>query len=235
VRPDPPGKRAFAQELDIGPQADDLAQAGLVHADGGRRARVQALDGHIARGVVQRRDEPAQHRDRVWHGPAVLTAVHSVIKGPDLDRAVGNAAQGRNESRLPDGPVGAVRDHDGVGLQQMLVGAEEFGQVSRTRFFLTFDKDGDVERRPAGPRLHGRRMHGDAGLVVGGTPPEQAPVAFGRLERGRVPQVRGTRWLDVMMGVEQQPRRSGRSPDRAVHRGMRTVDLQQPGVAEPRA
>jgi hypothetical protein len=55
---------------------------------------------------------------------------------------------------------------------------------NRARFFLTFDKDGDVKRQLAAPGLHGRRMHGDAGLIVGGAPPEQAPVAFGRLEWG---------------------------------------------------
>ena len=55
--------------------------------------------------------------------------------------------------------------------------------MSRARFFLTFDKDGDVKRRLIAPCLHGRRVYGYAALVIGGTSPEQALIAFRRLER----------------------------------------------------
>ena len=111
-------------------------------------------------------------------------------------------------------------------LQQFLVGAQELGQVRRTGFLLALDEDGDVERRLALPGPHGRRVHRDPGLIVGRAPPEQPPAAFGGLERGRHPQVGGTGRLDVMVGVEQKPGRSGWSPDRAVDRGMRAIYFQ---------
>lgn len=152
--------------------------------------------------------------------------MHGVIERADLDHAVSDAAQGGDQGRLPDGPIRAVRDHDGVGLQQFLVGAQELAQVRRTGFLLALDEDGDIERRLTRPGLHGRRVHGDPGLVVGRAPPEQSSAAFGRLERGRHPQVGRTGWLDVMVGVEQKPGRSGRSPDGAVDRGMRAIYFQ---------
>ena len=151
------------------------------------------------------RNHAAQRGERVRHRATILAAVHGVIERADLDRAVDNAAQRRDQGRLPDSPVRAVRNHDGVGLQQLLVGAEELGQVRRAGLLLAFDEDGDVERRLARPRLYGRHVHGDPGLVVGRAPPEQAPAAFGRLERGRVPQVGGTGRLHVMVGIEQEP------------------------------
>ena len=168
----------------LGPKADDLAQAGGVHgtAWGGPVCRpLTAISPAESCSVAMSRHNAVSASG---HRAAVLAAVHGVIKCSDLNHAVNDAAQGSDQRRLPDGPVRAIRDHDGVGLQQFLIGAQELGKVRRTSFLLAVDEDGDIERRLALPGLQRRRMHGDPGLIVRRAPPEQAPVAFGRLKRG---------------------------------------------------
>ena len=89
------------------------------------------------------------------------------------------------------------------------------------------------ERRPAVPCLQRGRVHGDPCLVVRRAPAEQPPAPFGRLERRRGPERTVTRRLDVVMGVQQHPARSGRSPGETVHRRMGALHGQRPDVAEP--
>jgi hypothetical protein len=49
-----------------------------------------------------------------------------MIKCSYFDQAVDDAAQGRNQRRLADGPVSAIRNHDGVSSQKFFVLAEKF-------------------------------------------------------------------------------------------------------------
>ena len=85
----------------------------------------QPFYGHAAAGVVQRRDEPAQHRERVRYRSAVPTAVHGMIERADLYQAVKDPAHRCSQRRPADGPVRAVCEHDGVGSQQVFISIEE--------------------------------------------------------------------------------------------------------------
>ena len=64
-----------------------------------------------------------------------------------------------------------------------------------------------------------RQVGGDSGLVVGAAAAVQPTVAFGRLERRRIPLRRITFGLDIVMGVQQYRRRTGRCGMAGDHRG----------------
>ena len=101
-------------------------------------------------------------------------------------------------------------------------------------FLLALDENGHTNRRPPLPRLQRRRVNRDPGLVIGRTAAKKASLAFSRLEWRRLPELGGPGRLNVMMGVQQNRRRPGRSCDGAEHGRMRGVDLEQPDVVEPR-
>ena len=72
-------------------------------------------------------------------------------------------------------PVGAVRQDDGVGPQQMAITAEEGAQILGGNFLFALDQDRDVDGRPAlqflpGPQAGG--MGRDPGLVISRAPAE---------------------------------------------------------------
>ncbi len=77
-------------------------------------------------------------------------------------------------------------------------------------------------------------MHDDAALVIGRSPTDEAPFAFDRLERRRVPFFVRSRGLNVVMGIEQDGRCAFRGGDLPVDGGVGTFDFEEADVAEPR-
>src|SRR5262245_6675891 len=190
-----------------------------------RRPVAQALHRHASLAVMKRGDEPAQRRQCVRHRPSITAAVHRMIERANLYNAVENPAYGSGQRRLAYGPVRAVCEHDGIGTQQVLVLAEELGQMRGPDFLLALDEDGHANRRLPLPRLQCRRVNRDSGLVIGRTTTKKTSPTFRRHEWRRIPEFVGTGRLDVMMCVEQYCRRTCRPSGGTEYRGMSPVDL----------
>ena len=77
------------------------------------------------------------------------------------------------------------------------------------------------------PRIDRRRVHHDAGLVVGRTPPEETPVALGGFERRALPRRGIACRLHVMVRIEQKRRLTRCFADLAVHIRMGPFDFEQ--------
>ena len=97
--------------------------------------------------------------------------------------------------------------------QEVGVVLEHSWQVLGACFLLTFDEDLDVDRGGISERGERAEMHDHPRLVVGCPAPVETPVSFHRLERRRLPFFRGPRWLDVVMGIEENGRRTRRPFD----------------------
>src|SRR3989338_2628518 len=96
-------------------------------------------------------------------------------------------------------------------------------EMRRTAFLLAFDDHLDIKRKSA---FHlkigsdGAGMHYDAGLVVGGAPPVEPPIALGGRKRRGFPKFLASRRLDIVMSVKQQGRGSRGVQPIAVNIGM---------------
>ena len=148
---------------------------------------------------------------------------------PDLDG--GSAAHARPERGHAGAMVAAVGDHRDIRTEQLGVALHQPWQVFGGALLFAFDQDlhRDVASRPtpgAPPRGH------DAGLVVGRTAPEQAPVPDRRLERWGLPGIRVGRGLDVVVRVQQDGGGVRRPLELAEHGGVSSVDLEQLGVRD---
>ena len=166
----------------------------------------QALDGDVARLVVQRRQQPAHRRQRVRDEAAPHPRVHRVVERLELDDAVDQAPQRRRQCRSADVPVDRVGDHDHVAAQQLLVLVEQCRQGRRTDLLLALDEHRHADGEIIAEGTDRGQVRGDTRLVVGRTAREQAAVALGRLERLGVPVGAFAGRLDVVVRVEQDRR-----------------------------
>ena len=77
-------------------------------------------------------------------------------------------------------------------------------------------------------------MYGGPAFIIGRSPPEQAAITLCRLKWMGLPELNITGRLNVVMGVQQNPPRSGWASHNAVYRGMAAVHAQQFDVIEAR-
>ncbi len=170
----------------------------------------EAGDGYVPFLVMERRDEPGQKRRRVQHGASEDPGVDGVAQHADPEGAVHESSQARRERGGADGPVARVRNHDDVGRESFAVRVEEFSEARRSCFLLALDEERDTH--PGGvaqdfrDRAPSRQMDHDPRFVVRCAATEQAPAADLRGERRGVPEREVSRWLHVMVGVEQDGR-----------------------------
>ena len=129
-----------------------------------------------------------------------------MVERGDLDHAVGQSAQRHRQRGDFGAPVVRVGDHDHVGGQFVLVSGQQSTQRGRPGLLLALDEDRHTHRRLTVERPHRRQMSCDTGLVVGGAPPVEPAIAFGGLERLRVPLAVIAFRLHVVVGVEQHGR-----------------------------
>ena len=148
---------------------------------------VQAVHRDVAVVVVQAGQQPHQDAQRVGHHAAPQPGVQAVVEGGDLDHAVGQPAQRHRQRRDLGGPVVRVGDHDDVGGQLVPVGGQQPAQRRRAGLLLPLDEHRHADRRVAAVRAERRQMRGDTGLVVGAAAAVEPAVAFGGLERVRIP------------------------------------------------
>ena len=228
LRPQPLRDRTVSGQLEALHGRHICPVVRLVVVDLSLPVAVEAGDGHVATVVVQARQHPRQRHDGVGHRTAVHAAVHRVFQRPDLDQAVHQPTQRRGETGDAEAPVRGVREHQHVGAQHLPVLLEEPGQVLGARLLLALDEHLHADGRLRVVRPDGGHVRRDPGLVVVGPPPVQPPVPNLRLERRRVP-VRGVpRGLDVVVGVQQHGRRSGRPRHLAEHGRVGLAVLQEP-------
>ena len=116
--PDPVADRAAADEPDAVEQPGLTPEPVLGIVDGRAPAAHQAVDRDLAVLVVQCREKPAQHGERVRHRAAEHAAVHGAVQHAHLGEAVDESAQRGGERRHADVPVAGVGDDDDVGAQR---------------------------------------------------------------------------------------------------------------------
>jgi hypothetical protein len=199
----------------------------------------QAGDRHVAAGVVQGRQQPAQGGERVGDRAAVRPAVHAVPQRAHLHRDVGTAAQRGGQRGDAGRPVDRVGEHEHVGTDPAGIGGEEPGQRGRADLLFALHQHGDPDREPVTVGAQRRQVHRDAGLVVGSATAVQAAVPFGRLERVAVPGRDVAGRLHVVVRVQQDRGGAGRPGPVPEHRGLAAargdhLDLGQPGGAQQR-
>ena len=118
------------------------------------------------------------------------------------------AAQRRGDGGLAHLPVRRIRHDDDVGGKLILVRVEERGKRGRTDLFLTLDEHDDVDRQILAEDRQGPQVHRNAGAVIGRTATVNAVSTNLRLVGIQAPTAQLTHRLDVVMGVEQNGRRT---------------------------
>ena len=88
--------------------------------------------------------------------------------------------------------------------------AEQVLQRIRAELLFALHEDHDSHGQVVAVRPQGRDVRQYPRLVVGAAAPEQPPVDLGRLEGRGTPLARVAHRLDVVVGVQQHGRRSGR-------------------------
>ena len=112
---------------------------------------------------------------------------------------------------------------------------DELGQVFGRALLLALDEHLHRARQRAlsEQRADRGRVHHDARLVVGGATAEQPAPADRRFEGRRGPRFRIGGRLHVVMGVQQQRRRSDGTGELTEDGGVTTFELEEAGVVEP--
>ena len=106
--------------------------------------------------------------------------------------------------------------------------------MQRADLLLALDEQLDVDRQVVAQRAQGGEVDGDAGLVVGGAPAEQASAALDRLEGVRRPLREVAGRLHIVVGVEQDGGPLVAGVALPQDGGVRALDLEQAHVAEAR-
>ena len=113
--------------------------------------------------------------------------------------------------------------------QQIAVAGKKLFEMERADFLLTFEENLDSHRRAALETPDRSGVDNDPGLVVGGSPAEQATVRFDRIEGRCVPELRRAGRLDVVVGIQEDRRNPlARRRDLSVNRRMGIFDLEKP-------
>ena len=157
-----------------------------------------------------------------------------LIKHADLHDAVGHAADARRDRGNAGPVVAGVADDGHIGAEQIRVALDELGEVGGGALLFALDQELDGERHVTGERPERGGVDRDTRLVVGGPASIEAAVADLRFERGRVPLLQRAFRLHVVVGVQQDCRRSHRTVEPAEDRRMPIFQLQETGVRHPR-
>src|SRR5262249_43733451 len=196
---------------------------------GGGGAAHEPSHRHVAGGVVQGGEQPAQRRHRVRHRPAEHSTVYGVVERAHLDERVDQATQPGGECRPADVPVTGVGDHDDVGGQIVVVLPQQGLQRVGAILLLALDEDDDADRQRVTERPQSGDVCHNSGLVVGGAAPVEPAVALDRHERVAQPLRDVADGLDVVVSVEQHGRRPGRGRP-AAHHGRLAATTEDPHV-----
>ncbi|HET6507364.1 MAG TPA: hypothetical protein VFG42_11305, partial [Baekduia sp.] len=170
----------------------------------GRDPDAQLVAQQAGLGVRQDGGQGAvQGVQRVEGGAAEEAGVLVAVGGTDVEGRQRGAAQADGDRGQVGADHGAVVDDRGVGAAG--VGGRPGGDRLAAGLLLALDRDADVDGQLAGGRevAGGGRQRQEVALVVGGAARVDAPVADGRLERRRVPEVERLGALDVVVAVDQ--------------------------------
>ncbi len=178
------------------------------------RLAEQALDGHVAVRVVERRERVEQDDHRVGRGAPVLAAVLGAGEGGDLHRRHRHPPQPDREGRHAGADAPHVADQHRIGAERLRV-RRGVGVEGAADLLLPLDHDLDPDRRPSLPGPERTDVRQDVRLGVGRAASEDRVVAPRRLERGRVPELLVAGRDDVVVRVQEHRRRTGRGGDLA--------------------
>ena len=145
------------------------------------------------------------------------------LAAADVDLEIGQAAQAVADRRDAAVEHRRVADHDDVGAEHGLVGADEVVEVGAPHFLLALEQHLDVHRQPAvlrQVRLDRLHVHEDLALVVDGAAGIELAVAHGGVERRRRPQLDRIHRLHVVVAVEEDRRRALGAEPFGVDHGM---------------
>ena len=188
------------------PDCARTRSCGIVDVGGGRL--VQTLDRDIAVVVVQRRQQPHQHAQRVGHHTTPQTRVQAVVQRRDLHHAVGKPAQRHRQRGHVGAPVVRVGDDDDVGGQRFLVGGQQSAQRRRAGLLLAFDEHRHTDRRLATVCRNAARCVAMPALSSALPRPYRRPSRSVGSKRRRHPLVVVALGLHIVMGIQQHRRRA---------------------------
>ena len=86
---------------------------------------------------------------------------------------------------------------------------DERCQVGTAHFFFAFEQEGHIAGEFTGyrePRFERQQLGKVLALVVTGTTPVDAPIAYRRFERRRHPGFERIRWLHIIVSIKQHRR-----------------------------
>ena len=127
-----------------------------------RHAIIKARQRHAALVIVKISQDLRQNTVRVRRRHAIKAGMQIAIGGVDDHFLTAKAAQhGHNGGGLRIPHIGIANQAD-IRLQFFLIGLKEAGQIDATRFFLTFQQDGNRDGQLA---RHG--LPGPAGFDKG--------------------------------------------------------------------
>ncbi len=226
--------RSGSEQPNLGVDARLGSELLLGDVDPFPRERGQALDRDLAVVGVQRRDHARQCDDRVREWTAERARVDRLGQDVDADAERRRAADARGDRGHASADVPAVGDDRDVGPQEVGVPVDEVGQVLGRTLLLALDDDLDRDGRVTVCQERPDRggVDRDPALVVGAPAPEEAVAGDRGLERRVVPVGGVGGWLHVVVRVQQDRRRPGRSGPLAEDRGVPAVELEQPDVGE---
>ena len=144
----------------------------------------QPGDGHVASLVHEAVQQPDHRHHRVGQRAAELAGMQAVVERADGDGEGDVAAQRRRQHRLAGAQVAHVGDHDDVGGEEVGVSADVVVEVA-DRLFLALDDELDADGEVPGGETQRRRVHHDAGLVVGRAAAVETAAAARRAPTGR--------------------------------------------------
>jgi hypothetical protein len=157
--------------------------------------------------------------------------VQRVVERAHAHVDVHDAAKARGERRQPGVEVRGVREHEHVASQPLALRAQEAREMERADLLLALDDPLHVDRKASlalEPGALRSDVEQDARLVVHDAAPVEASVAAaGRLEGRRPPVREPSRWLHVVVGVDERRRRVGSCVEPlAQHVGVRAGHAQ---------
>ncbi len=125
----------------------------------------------------------------------------------------------------PDMTLGG--DHHNIGGEQVPVPVDEAVHVRGADLIFALDEELQAHRYRTVECTNRCGVEDHPGLVVRCPTAAQATIAFGRLERRRVPLLGRTGCLDVMVCIQQHGRCSRRAIHLAAYRRMCRLDLEE--------
>ena len=165
----------------------------------------EALDGDGAVGVVQGGDELGDALGGVGGQAAVLAGVEVVLRAPEGDGEVDDAAQAGDDGRAAGGVLAGVGDEEDVGGEAAAEVEGLLGEEAAAALLLALEDDADGGETLA--VLDGGAETLEEGeplaLVVLRAAGVDAAVALGGLEGRGLPEVDGVDGLDVVVAVEE--------------------------------